>query len=189
MAIAEYLVFAHNSLFQLQAPKFWENVPQDYWQRPANTKHLHKICTTSAKRLRRWSKIVKMLYKCFVFARHCRRWQPISEYSVKRSDVTRWKQGYITPLPHTSFCETQWRHSVKTKLYKTPPPYVIVLASSVLAGSDSIPTTLFYAYESACAPACASASRTQSQIFQAETHRILIEHKNIKNLVYVTKQG
>ena len=52
-------------------------------------------------------------------------------YSVKRSDVTRWKQVYIRPLPHTSFCETQWRHSVKTRLYKTPPPYYIVLASSV----------------------------------------------------------
>ena len=26
------------------------------------------------------------------------------------------------PLPHTSFCETQWRHSVKTMLYKNPPP-------------------------------------------------------------------
>ena len=38
------------------------------------------------------------------------------------------------------------------------------------AGSDSIPTTLFYA----------SASSTQSQIFQAETHRILIEHKKYK---------
>ena len=29
------------------------------------------------------------------------------------------------------FCETQWRHSVKTGLYKNPPPYFIVLASSV----------------------------------------------------------
>ena len=37
------------------------------------------------------------------------------------------------PPPHTSFCETQWRHSVKTRLYiyKNPPPYCIVLASSV----------------------------------------------------------
>ena len=35
---------------------------------PANTKHLHNICTTSAQRLRRWSNIVQMLYKCFVFA-------------------------------------------------------------------------------------------------------------------------
>ena len=30
-----------------------------------------------------------------------------------------------------SICETQWRHSVKKRLYKTPPPYFIVLASSV----------------------------------------------------------
>ena len=33
---------------------------------PANTKHLYNICTTSAQR-RRWSNIVQMLYKCFVF--------------------------------------------------------------------------------------------------------------------------
>ena len=68
-----------------------------------------------------------------------------SGYSMKRSDVTRWKQGYITPpppyfilwnavtslgenkvikhpLPHSSFCDTQWRHSVKTRLYKIPFP-------------------------------------------------------------------
>ena len=35
---------------------------------PANTKHLYNICTTSAQRLRRWSNIVQMVYKCFVFA-------------------------------------------------------------------------------------------------------------------------
>ena len=29
------------------------------------------------------------------------------------------------------FCETQWRHSVKTRLYKTPPLYSIVFARSV----------------------------------------------------------
>ena len=35
---------------------------------PANTKHLYNICTMSAQRLRRWSNIVRMLYKRFVFA-------------------------------------------------------------------------------------------------------------------------
>ena len=30
--------------------------------------HLHSFFTTSAQRLRRWSDIVQMLYKCFVFA-------------------------------------------------------------------------------------------------------------------------
>ena len=34
---------------------------------PANTKYLYNICTTSAQRIRRWSSIVQMLYKCFVF--------------------------------------------------------------------------------------------------------------------------
>ena len=37
---------------------------------PANTKHLYNICTTSAQRLRRWSNIIQMLYKCFVFTGH-----------------------------------------------------------------------------------------------------------------------
>ena len=41
-------------------------------------------------------------------------------------------QGFpMTSLRFTEFCETQWRHSVKTRLYKNPPPYFIVLASSV----------------------------------------------------------
>ena len=33
---------------------------------PSNTKHLYSNCTTLAQRLRRWSSIVHMLYKCFV---------------------------------------------------------------------------------------------------------------------------
>ena len=36
--------------------------------RPAKTKHLHNMCTTSAQRLRLWANIVQILYKCFVFA-------------------------------------------------------------------------------------------------------------------------
>ena len=34
---------------------------------PVNTKHLYNICTTLAQRLRRWTNIVQMLYKYFVF--------------------------------------------------------------------------------------------------------------------------
>ena len=48
---------------------------------------------------------------CMNFAHFC----GPRTYSVKRSDVTRWKQGYVTPFPHTSFCETQWRQRRKTK--------------------------------------------------------------------------
>ena len=33
-----------------------------------SSKHLYNIYTTSAQRLRRWSNIVQMFYKCFVFA-------------------------------------------------------------------------------------------------------------------------
>ena len=38
------------------------------WYYPAKTKHLNNICTTSARRLRRWADVVQMLFKCFVFA-------------------------------------------------------------------------------------------------------------------------
>ena len=37
---------------------------------PSEHKTLYNICTTSAQRLRRWSYIVQMLYKCFVFTGH-----------------------------------------------------------------------------------------------------------------------
>ena len=32
-----------------------------------NTTHLYTICTMSAQHLRRWSNIIQMLYRCFVF--------------------------------------------------------------------------------------------------------------------------
>ena len=38
-----------------------------YYATPANRKHLNDMCTMPAQRLR-WSNIVQMLYKCFVFA-------------------------------------------------------------------------------------------------------------------------
>ena len=40
-----------------------------------------------------------------------------------------------TPPPHTSFCETQWRHSVKTRLCKTPSPILYSVKLIVLARS------------------------------------------------------
>ena len=40
----------------------------DIRDNPANTKYLYNIRTTPAQRFRRWSSIVQMLYKCFVFA-------------------------------------------------------------------------------------------------------------------------
>ena len=46
--------------------------------------------------------------------------------SAKRSDVTRWKQGYITPPPPYFIL---W--NAVTSLGENPPPYFIVLASSV----------------------------------------------------------
>ena len=34
----------------------------------ANTKHLYSICKMLGQRRRRWTDVVQMLYKCFVFA-------------------------------------------------------------------------------------------------------------------------
>ena len=42
---------------------------------PANTKHLYNICTMLEHLIRRWSNIVQMLYKCFVFA-----WQQVYSF-------------------------------------------------------------------------------------------------------------
>ena len=56
--LSPYDVKPYNFLLKISSPKI----------NPANTKHLYTICTTSAQRLRRWSNIVQMLYKCFVFA-------------------------------------------------------------------------------------------------------------------------
>ena len=44
----------------------WSYVLSRRNENPANTKHLYNICTTLVQRLRRWSNIVHMLYKCFV---------------------------------------------------------------------------------------------------------------------------
>ena len=49
---------------------------------PANTKQLYNIYTTSAqrlRRLRRWSNMVEMLYKCFVFVGIASRELPIEQ--------------------------------------------------------------------------------------------------------------
>ena len=35
---------------------------------PVNTKHLYNICTMLDQRRRQWANVVRMLYKCFVFA-------------------------------------------------------------------------------------------------------------------------
>ena len=35
---------------------------------PENTKHLYNICTMLVQRRRRWTDVVQMLYKCFLFA-------------------------------------------------------------------------------------------------------------------------
>ena len=47
---------------------FIPRTPLVAWFPVPNTKQLYNICTTAAQRLRRWSNVVQMLYKCFVFA-------------------------------------------------------------------------------------------------------------------------
>ena len=47
----------------------WYHHVRGWWaDYPANKTHVYNIYTTSAQRLRRWSNIVSMLYKWFVFA-------------------------------------------------------------------------------------------------------------------------
>ena len=55
---------------------------------PVNKNHLYNICTTSAQRLRRWSNIVQMLYKCFVFVGKV----------VSHSGLTPWRWPYVDVL-------------------------------------------------------------------------------------------
>ena len=62
---------------------------------PVNTKHLYSICTTAAQRLRRWSDIVQMLYKCFVYVYPaCRRGDRIISGGGRRLNTSRqiWRQ-------------------------------------------------------------------------------------------------
>ena len=80
----------------------------------ANTKHLYNICTTSAQRLRRWSNIVQILYKCFVFT-GLGTWIPIyiaenycaynKLYAIDKCkfiDIYMYLQKYILPDCHHS---------------------------------------------------------------------------------------
>ena len=56
------LTVANDHDYQLKKDKIVLDLNYIYRNHPS--KH---ICTTSAQRLRRWSNIVQILYKCFVF--------------------------------------------------------------------------------------------------------------------------
>ena len=61
------LVLYHNAVKYGSVAVFRPSIYQPGTSQPG-TSHLYNIYTTSAQRLRRWSSIVQMLYKCFVFA-------------------------------------------------------------------------------------------------------------------------
>ena len=42
------------------------------------------------------------------------------------------------PSWNVKFCETQWRHSVKTRLYKTPTPYFILWNAVTSLGENKV---------------------------------------------------
>ena len=46
---------------------------------PVNTKHLYNICTMLAQRRRRWTDVVQMLCKCFVFSGLFQHWVKVSD--------------------------------------------------------------------------------------------------------------
>ena len=65
------------------------------------TQFLYDICTTSAQRLRRWSDVAKMSYKCFVFAgeRASCRWDEDGKIAVVSVYVLWWHGGHVV-RPH-----------------------------------------------------------------------------------------
>ena len=68
---------------------------------PANTKHLYNICTTSAQRLRRWSNIVQMLYKCFVLTG-----TDVCLSITISTKMTKWLSNFL----YRSLPSCWWRH-------------------------------------------------------------------------------
>ena len=58
---------------------------------PANTNQVYNIHTTSAQRLRRWSNIVYMLYKCFVFAGICLEFSVLTASSFCVHERSTWR--------------------------------------------------------------------------------------------------
>ena len=93
---------------------------------PENTDHLHNICTTSAQRLRRWSNIAQMSYKCFVWRCH-----PVDDstsnsaklqyggccYKASDLQVLLWD---AVPL-RSCFCfSTAWDQSTRNNNYHSP---------------------------------------------------------------------
>ena len=61
-----YLFFVVG-LFLLHCSRFVNASPHNQSWFPVNTKRLYHICTVLDQCLRRWSDVVQMLYKCFVF--------------------------------------------------------------------------------------------------------------------------
>ena len=57
----------------------------------ANTKHLYNICTMLDQRLRRWSNIVQMPYKCFGF-----QGLPLRHYSRLKPEILRNPHVFLT---------------------------------------------------------------------------------------------
>ena len=54
---------------------------------PVHTKHLYNICTMLGQRRRRWTDVVQMLYKCFVFSEHM-------IWTLMRSRSPAWYSGF-----------------------------------------------------------------------------------------------
>ena len=83
-----------------------------------------------------WTKTSKYTIACGLFESCMSRMMAISPRgsafpSIVISKVHQIITGSAPQYDECLFCETQWRHSVQTRLYKNPPPYFIVLASSV----------------------------------------------------------
>ena len=100
---------------------------------PANTKPLYKFCTTSAQRHRRWADVVKMLYKCFVFAGS----SVIGIYNLVKHRRNTCDDNWKWALPEISNSRHYvniWNYGdVITYCTRTAPPNYISIASCQLS--------------------------------------------------------
>ena len=66
MSVSVYISTMQKIIFYMQVTGLCFGTVRYIEHYPANAKHLYNICATSAQRLRRWSNVVQMLYKCVV---------------------------------------------------------------------------------------------------------------------------
>ena len=87
---------------------------------PANTKHLYEICTMLELRRRRWTDIVQMLYKSFVFAGRWAENMEETNSSTKNENLSPKINGIFTctsiKLLILSMASALWLQAIKYRI-------------------------------------------------------------------------